>query len=54
MLLLCVRCRKVKTHRRVDGRAVCDMCLLRDAKGGKVKDYSRLKKTYWNTRVGTP
>ena len=36
----CIVCEEALTYRLIDGKAVCDACLLRDARNGKVKDYS--------------
>ena len=40
----CWKCTKNTTYRRIDGVPICDKCLLSDARNGKVKDYSKMKK----------
>lgn len=42
----CVRCRKEKTGKRIDGVPVCQTCMLKDAaeNKGRVIDYSLMAK----------
>lgn len=39
----CWKCNKTLTYRRIDGVPICDKCLLSDARGGKVRDYSGMR-----------
>ena len=43
--MICLRCGKNETEKKIDGKPICTPCMMKDAKDnhGRVIDYSGLK-----------